>query len=216
MPETEVAEPNTIKIPIVKGKDVLEIDIDKLPDAVYKEVLLQGLKTIMNRGMSKVTVGNLGDEEKVKAEAMVQAQKNLAALYEGKVRITGGKGKSGVTGAVKTEALRLARNVIKDEIKKQGGKISHYKASEITEAAKAFLETDGGKSLIDMAKKAVEARSKKAAEVGSDLTGALAGLKEDPELVAKANAKTKKGGTLSAKQAGMTAKAKGKGAATPA
>ena len=37
-----------IMVPVVKAKATLEIDTDQLPEDVWKEVVLQGLKTVLN------------------------------------------------------------------------------------------------------------------------------------------------------------------------
>src|SRR5260221_5038611 len=132
-------ETNIITVPIPKGKGMVQLDLAKLNDDVFRELVLQGAKVLLTRGMSKITKAELGDEDKVKAEAMLKAEANVTDLYEGKVRMTGGAKASKVSGAVKTEAMRLARNIIKDEIKRAGGKISHVKPSVITQAAKEYL-----------------------------------------------------------------------------
>lgn len=202
---------NTLNVPIVKAKAVVPVNLDDLPDDVYREVMLQGLKVVLNRGMSKITIGDLGDAEKVKEEALLKGNANLEALYEGKIRFTGGAKGSKVSGAVKTEAMRLARNLVKDEIKRQGGKISHYEASEITKAAKDLLEQDD--SLLEQAKTNLEARAKIAAGEGEKLSAVTKGIKVSAKKVKAAEdkaAKAKKDKPLSAKQAGMTAKTKPK------
>ncbi len=155
------------KIAVAKGGGVIEVDTkaDLEDDTVYAAVLMLGLKDLLNRGMTKIKspknlVGE--DAEKAKAAAMAQAQKNLEALKAGKLpRMAGQKsGDDKIPGVVMTEARRLAKNLIKDEIKAAGGKISHYEAKDITAAANAYLETDEGKSLVEVAKANVEARSK--------------------------------------------------------
>lgn len=45
-------------------------------------------------------------------------------------------------GAVRTESLRLARNMVKEELKRQGIKISDVEASNITKVAIRLLKTD--------------------------------------------------------------------------
>jgi hypothetical protein len=181
----EAAVANIIKVAIAKAKDVIEVNIDDLPDAVFKEVLIQGCKAVLNRGMSKVTIALLGDEDKVKTEAMAIASKNVEDMYAGKIRFTGGAKQHKVSGKVKTEAMRLARNVVKDEIKRGGGKISHYAASEITEAAKEYLETDAGKTLMDVAKANIEKREQAADAGAKVLSGITSKLKTDPKKVAE-------------------------------
>ena len=46
---------------------------------------------------------------------------------------------SKLSGVTKIEARRLARNMIKDEIKRQGNKVTHYEAKDIAEAAHQLL-----------------------------------------------------------------------------
>ena len=43
-------------------------------------------------------------------------------------------------GPVKIEALRIARGIIKDTIREQGDKVSHYKSKAITQAARKLLK----------------------------------------------------------------------------
>lgn len=199
-----------LSIPVTKGKATVDIDTDGIPQDVYEYALAEGLKVLVNRGMSKITTKGLEGAEldKAKAAAMAKAQENVEAIKAGKVRKTGGAKKTGVSGAVNTEAMRLARNLIKDEMKRVGIKLAHVSASEITAAAKEYLATDP--SLIETAKANLEARQK--VDVGAKIN-LKSLLKEDPELVAKAEArkaKAKADAPLSAKQAGkFKARAKG-------
>lgn len=190
-----------LKVSVTKGKDTVDIDTDTLPEAVYAEAMLQGLKVLMNRGMSKVTKeAHSGDEEAMKAAAMAVAAKNLEAIKSGDIKFSGeAKKASKVSGALRTEAMRLARNVIKDELKKAGLKISHIDASEITAAAKELLDDEAqGPSILAMAQANLEERTK--VPVASSVISAI---KTNPKKVAAAEAKKKeKGDTLSAKQAG--------------
>jgi hypothetical protein len=179
-----------ITIPIVKGtyKDdigSIEVCIQKLPLDVYREALLQGLKTIANRGMSDIKDK---DNAKNRALAMEKAAQNLADLYDGKIRMSKGVRSKGLTGEIKTEAMRVARQYVKDAIKAKGGKISHYKASEITVAAQSVLDGEDGPGIVAEAKATVEARKAKGKAVKIDLTGIVA----DPALVEKANSKAKR------------------------
>lgn len=198
---TPAPEKTIYTIPVTKAKASIDIAVDDVPDDVYKEALLLGLKELVNRGMSKITVAKLegAELEKAKAAALAQAQKNVEAIKTSNIKFAGKKAKSGESAAVMTEALRLAKNLVKDEIKRAGGKISHYKASEITLAAKELLAQD--ESLVAQAKINLEEREKTPVKVNI-----MALVKEDPELVKKAEAKKaeKKVAGLSAKQAGMT------------
>lgn len=194
-----------ISVPVVKGKGVVEIETDSLPEAVYAEALLQGLKTLVNRGMSKVTTALLGSDDAVKAEAMVIAGKNVEAILAGKIKFSGKAAKSKVSGATNTEAMRIARIRVKDALKAQGFKISYVKASDITAAAKELIAADD--TIIAEAEANLKARE--AAPIAIDLKSLV---KEDADLRAKGEAKkeaAKKDKPLSAKQAGMVKGRKG-------
>ena len=200
-----------LNIPVTKAKTTVQIDTDAIPVDVYAEALALGLKVLVNRGTSKVTATTYPNAEELKTAALEVANKQLELIATSKIKFTGGKKKSGTSGAVMTEARRLAKALVKDEIKRQGGKISHYEASEITKAANAFLETEEGGKLVEQAKANLAEREKVSIGKTIDLSGLIA---ESPELVAKAEAK-KKAKPLSAKQAGMVQKrSKGQGAAT--
>src|SRR5262245_14759289 len=132
-----------LNIPVAKAKGFLTItkdEIDALPDQVYREVLIQGFKTLFGRGQTKITADTYPDEAERKAAAMTAAEKNWQDCKDGKIRFTGGKAKTAGKGAIMTEARRLARQAVKDAIKADGGKISHYEASEITKAANALID----------------------------------------------------------------------------
>ena len=68
---------NVISVPITKGKTSIDIDIDQLPDEVYKELIIQGAKVLMNRGMSKITKASTKDEAEMMAEALRQALQGI-------------------------------------------------------------------------------------------------------------------------------------------
>lgn len=187
-----------MQVPVTKGKGVVEIDTNALPEAVYAEALLQGLKTLVNRGMSKVTVADLGSDDKVREEAMIIASKNVEKILAGDIKFSGKAKAAKVSGAVNTEAMRIARARVKDALKAAGMKISYVKASEITAAAKELINQDA--SIIEEAKANLEKRAE--APLPIDIKSLV---KEDPELKAKGEAKkaeAKKDAPLSAKQAG--------------
>jgi hypothetical protein len=178
-----------IKIPIVKAtrKDDpswVEVNINACPDDVVKEIYLQGLKVLLNRGMSKIT-GTKTDESV--RQVMEVAAKNLEDLYAGKIRMSAGV-RTKVSGAVKTEAMRIARMIIKDGIRDSGGKISHYTAKDITKAAADFLDSEEGKSVWEEAKAAVEARTSKEKKSKAAVKDIVSKITVDPKLVAKAEA----------------------------
>lgn len=193
---------DTLSIPNVKGKSVMEIDTKQLPDAVYEEALKLGLKVLLNRGMSKVTKAAFPVEADLIAEATAIAEKNYEAMKAGKIKFSGGKAK-GASGAVMTEARRLAKALVKDAMKAAGIKISHVDASEITKAANAYIAQDP--SIVEQAKANIEERAKKPVPTGIDIASMI---KVSPEKVAKAEAKktsAKAAGQLSKTQAGKAA-----------
>lgn len=199
-----------MQVPVVKGKGVVEIDTDSLPEAVYAEALLQGLKTLVNRGQSKITVKELGDADTVKKEAMIAAEKAKAKILAGDIKFSGQQKATRVSGAVNTEAMRIARNRVKDAIKKAGMKISAVGAKDITAAAKELVNADA--SII------AEAEANLAKRAETPLPFDIKSLvKEDPAKLAKMEekkAEAAKDKPLSAKQAGLVAgrgKGKGKG-----
>lgn len=197
-----------IHVPIVKGKASLTINTDDIPEDVYREIVLQGLKVILNRGTSKITASTYPDEEERKAAAMAKAAEQLDLVKTSKIKFTGGKAKK-ASGAVMTEAMRVARALVRDAMKAQGLKISHYPASEITKAAKALLDSEQGAEIMVAAEATIAERSK-APTLAVDIKAII---HESPELVAKAEAaKAAKKGQLSAKQAGMPTKRKKGGA----
>jgi hypothetical protein len=193
-----------ISVPVVKGKGVVEFDTDALPEAVFAEVVLQGLKTLVNRGMSKITVKDLGSTEEVMKEAMIVAEQNVAKINAGDIKYSG-KSKAATAKldkAVATEALRIARERVRDALRAAGKKLYAVKASEITTAAKELIGIDP--SIVTAAEAAIKARSEAPSEV--DLSAIIGAVKEDQAKIAKAEAKKaeeRKSKPLSAKQAGQ-------------
>lgn len=196
-----------LQVPVVKGKASVEIDTDKIPQDVYEYALLLGLKTLVNRGMSKVTKSAHPDEAELKAKAMEIAEKQVQDILAGKVRMTGAS-KSKVSGAVKTEAMRIARNLVKDELKRAKIKISHVDAKDITAAAKALVESDP--DIIAKAEAAVKERESTPIKI--DIKSIA---KVNPAKKAKDDAE-KADKPLSAKQAGKTATRAKPGSKAPA
>src|ERR1017187_5729515 len=140
-----------VNVPITKGKTTMAVTLADIPDDVYQEALLQGLKVLLNRGASKITKETYPQAEELKAAALAKAQEQLELVQTSKIKFTGGKKKSGATGAVMTEARRLAKALVKDELKRAGIKISHVEASEITKAANLYLESEKGALLVEQA-----------------------------------------------------------------
>jgi hypothetical protein len=158
--EAEVQEvPNTVlKVPVVKGKTFIEVSTSDLPEHVYREVLIQGLKVLVNRGQTKLTKGAIPDPEKLKEAAMEAAEATLQNMYDGKIRMSGGAKSDKVPREVMTEARRIARAMVKDELKRSGVKVSYVESSEITKAANVLLADNP--QIIEDAKEEVEKRAK--------------------------------------------------------
>lgn len=200
-----------VQVPVTKAKTTIDIDVEAIPQNIWDAIVAEGLKAFVNKGMSKImTKGLEGDDlSKAQEAALKKGQENVAAILDGSMKIPGQKKVKGASGKVMTEARRLARNIIKDEIKRAGGKVSHYEASEITKAANDYLETEAGKALIAKAEETIKER-----EATPVAAGILSKIKVSDKLVKKAEAaKAARKSQLSAKQAGMTAKrAKGESA----
>ena len=198
---TPAKEHQLVNVPITKGKTTIAVAIEEIPADVWAEVILQGLKVLLNRGTSKVTKETYPKANELADKAVEVANEQLTLCMTSKIKFTGGKKKTTATGVVMTEARRLAKALVKDELKRAGIKISHVEASEITKAANTYLETAKGAELIEQAKVNLAAREK--VSVGDSGLNIASMVAISPDLVAKAEAKKAKGGTLSAKQAGM-------------
>lgn len=203
-----------IRIPIAKGGKgaIFEIDTDDLNEAFESNgnlmmlLVTEGLKVVLNSRMSKLAApskleGKAAEDNK--AAALTKAAENYSDFKSGKLsKKTSAAKAEGVDRAVMTEALRLAKAVVKNEIRKAGQKPSLVAAKEITEYAKQFVEADP--SYIEQAKDNIAALKAKAdaAVVETPLN-----IKLDPKLVKKAEeAKAARKEQLSAKQAGTVAK----------
>ena len=215
MSDLNVTEaPSTlIAIPLKNGAGSVDVDTARLPDEVYREALLQGLKVIAERAMSKITKEAYPDEAERKGAIHAKALANVEDMYAGKVKITGSVTVKKASGAVMTEAMRLARNLVKDAMKANKIKISTVKASDITTAAKALIASDP--SIVTTAEANLAART--ATPIKIDI---MALVHADPELVKKAEAKAaaaKADKPLSKTQAGKVAPAaRSKAKAAPA
>lgn len=160
-------EVNTIlKIPVVKGKTFIEVNTADFPIHVYKEIIIQGCKVLLNRGQTKLTKSAYPDEAKLKEAAMEAAEATLQNMYDGKIRMSGGAKSDKVPREVMTEARRIARTLVKDELKRSGVKVSYVESSEITKAANVLLADNP--QILEQAKEEVEKRA--AAKVKIDIS----------------------------------------------
>jgi len=205
-----------LNIPIAKaGKgvtfavdtDVFNALMEDNPEAAMR-IVEEGFKAILNSRMSKLAAPSKlegAEAEANKAAALAKAEENLNDLKAGKLtKKTSAAKAAGVNRAELTEAIRLAKNVVKNEIRKAGQKVSLVAAKVITDAAKALVESNP--SFIEEAK----ANLAEAAKVEPKMD-IMSLIKLDPKLVAKAEAdKAERKAQLSAKQASKPAKHKGK------
>lgn len=200
----------TLKVKLKGGVGEVEVDASKIVDMdVYQYIFQVGLETIINKvGMSKLATGitKAQGEDKAKRieEIKAQAQKTIQAMYDGDLK--GAKATSKRTGATQTEAMRLAKALVKDTLRSNGYKISAFDAKELTAYAKEVLAGNP-----DLYKRAEENLAQRAAlpvkglDVKSML-GEKAGdetLKAKPKVPPKPRVKGEK--VLSAAQAGKVA-----------
>lgn len=184
----------------------LKVDDALLSDDMLAAVIREGLKACLNAKMTKITgMKDLEGEAlaKLQADAMEIAKKNLAALADGTYKFPGTKAKATAPREVQNEAIRLAREVVRDALRAANITISHVPAKDITAAAKALVEQD--ESYLRKAEENL-AKRKETPSVGIDL--AALGIRPDPEKVAKAEKakaeRNERAKTLSATQAGKT------------
>ena len=214
-----------LQIPIAKGGKgcVFTIsDVDEwfggLSPETQLDIIARGAKDALNSRMTKPTEGlgastqleKAGDTaglSKLREAALEQAQKNFDDLTAGRL-VKKTASKSSEKREVITRAVAMAREIVRNEMRKNGIKFSQVKASVVTAAATKLVEADP--RYIEQAKAAIEAA--KTVEATIDVASLI---HIDPELVAKAEKKNaeRKAGT-SAKQAGMP-KGKGKGKVPP-
>lgn len=162
--QAEATEKTVLRIPVVKGKTYLELIPDEMPIHVYTEALVLGFKQILNRGQTKVTKEAYPEPEALKAKAMEIAEATLENMYAGKIRVAGGSAKSDkVPREIMTEARRIARNLVKEELKRSGVKVSYIESSEITKAANALLASDP--DILVQAEEEVEKRASKKVKI---------------------------------------------------
>ena len=191
-----------LSIPVTKAKAAIDIDTDQVHETMYAAALKEGLKTLVNGGMSKVTKETYPNAEELKAKAWEIAQARALQLIDGSLKLGRSIATKGPSGAVMTEARRLARDLVKAALKAQGLKVSHYESSEITRAANAMIEQDSG--LITMAEANIAARGK----VSAPFDPATMIHPSQKLVEAAEEAKAKKAANkvpLSAKQAGKVA-----------
>ena len=198
----EAAAPSTIlTVAVSKGRSgEIEIDTSKVAEYIYINMLKEGGKAHVNKGMTGIKKENYKTVGEFQAAVMAKANENLQAMYAGTMVIRGSKKKGeGVAPEVMKLAREFARTIVKAEAKKKGFKVSLIKSAVITKHANALLQLRP--ELVQKAKAQIEAQQ---AEVEAEGGIDLGDLAEDPELRAKA-AKAKADKQLSAAKAGKVA-----------
>ncbi len=201
-----------VSIPITKAGQVLDVDTNSITDdKVFGLIVTEGLKVLLNSRMAKVGgVTKLIGEElaKAQASAMNIAKENLNRILTADAALFRGKGKaksaeSDIDPKIRTEARRIARDMVRDLLREAGLKPSKYAAKDITIAADGLIAKDP--SILDQAKANLANRAAPPKAIDVEALG----LKEDPKKVKEAAekaAKAKEKSTLSAAQAGKTTK----------
>lgn len=187
----------TFKIKIPKAGQSIEVVWADLPQKVQMYIVEQGLSKLLVAATAKVTATTQPDEALRKDEAMAYANKKLDSLKAGKLSARASKSDGKVSGVVMTEARRLAKTIVKAQIKAAGQKISDYSAKAITEAANLYLGDH--QELIAQAEQSI-AQAKALSEVAAVN---VAAIPVDQDKVAKREkANAEKRAATSAKNAG--------------
>jgi len=199
--QVEGATPSTIlTIAVSKGRSgTVELDTARCAEYVYIQMLKDGGKVSVNRGMTSIKQENYRTFQEYQAAVMAKAHQNVEAMYAGTMVIRGsakGKGDN-VPAEVKKLAREMARAIVKAEAKKQGYKVSLIRSSIITQHANALLAARP--ELLEKA--AAQLKSEQEAAADSVNFG---GNPEDEGLRNKA-AEAKAAKQLSASKAGRIA-----------
>ena len=176
----------------IKGDcGTIEFDTRYASDEVFDAIFTEGLNAIVNKvGMSKLMPGITKlegkDREERTKEIREKATETIEAMYAGSIK--GATKAKKASGAVETEALRLAKNMAKDAIRAAGQKIGAYSAKEQTAFAKVILERNRA-SLISAAEKNLAERAGAASALAMPGLKEIFGAKAESEEV-KAKPKT--------------------------
>ena len=209
------------RIPITKaGKGqtltVTKEEIAALSDSAFAAIVAAGLKVMLNANMSKFPTKDLeGDElTEQQAKIMEKAAENKAKVLAGEVKSRGATATtadgSKVPGPVMTKARQLAKETVKDELRKAGIRISLVASTDITAYANKLLADDPS-YIVEATKLIEETKAKTASKEGVLARLAELGISESPILVQKAE----KAKAAKAKDKPISAKAAAKPKAMP-
>lgn len=136
-----------MKVNIGKGIE-LDVNANALPANVMEHVVYIGLRNILMDSHASVT--RESDGENFVANAQAQAEKKLAAMMAGEVRVAGTR----EGDPVRAEAIRIASDMIRTALRKAGRKVSEVDAKALREKAVALI---GQKpDILEMARKRVD------------------------------------------------------------
>jgi hypothetical protein len=159
--------PTMIVVNVPKAKVKLELNWDSLDIDTKLAIIQAGAEKIVQAATAKFTKANQKDEQELEASAKQAAEAKLADIHAGKWK-PGRKASAGkVAGVVMTEARRLAKNIVKAQIKAAGQRISDYEAKAITEAANLYLSEH--EELIAQASASIEASKALASQAAVDV-----------------------------------------------
>ncbi|MGI0083674.1 MAG: hypothetical protein ACREBQ_01185 [Nitrososphaerales archaeon] len=214
-----------LMIPISKaGNYQLPVDTEDadLPVEMYIRALEEGFKVLLNARMSKVTgVTTLKGDELAKAHAKAKeiADENYSRLMAG--TLTKGRQKASANGEpreVMTEALRLAKEIVKNQIRKNGGRISKVPMSKQTEVAREILATEDKNDPKSCVAKARVNLAERSNELVPEKVDYASRLVESTELIERGNraAQAKKAKAKATANAKAPPKPLGRAPMTPA
>lgn len=205
----ETLPSNIVKVTLRAGGGEVEVDTSKVEMAAYEAIFAAGLKHFIDKAGDKIAKGitKLSAEEQVKAKAELvsQALKTVQSMYDGNLKT--GRAKAKTSGAEQTEAMRLARALVKDTLRQNGYKVGAFSAKQHTDMAKEILADNP--SLYAKARENLAQRAEMPVK-GLDVKAMLGErfgdetLKAKPKVPPKPKAKGDKA-PLSAAQAGKVA-----------
>lgn len=146
------------------GKDIeLDVDVERLgfpPEAMLSAVARHVVYLGLRNPLMDSHAGITKDEEDFVAKSRATAEKKLAAMYAGEIRVAGTR----EGDPVRAEAKRLAVKHVEKSIRKAGKKVEDYERKTITEKALTIID-----QFMDVARKNVEAT--KALDIDVDVSG---------------------------------------------
>lgn len=143
-----------MKVNIGKGLE-LDVNVESIPANAMAHVVYIGLRNILMDAHASVTT----DEADYVEKARAASEKKLAALMAGEVRVVSSR----EGDPVKAEAVRIASGIVKNAIRKKGGKLADYDAKAIRDAAVKLVETTP--AILEQARANVEANKALAIDV---------------------------------------------------